>query len=244
MPSGARGGEARIVAGTMADEAIPESWRGALEPVLAGEEARRLGGWLRGEEEAGKAIYPPRGSRLAALALTPLEEVRVVILGQDPYHGEGQAHGLAFSVQGGLKVPPSLVNIFKELESDLGIARPAHGNLSAWARQGVLLLNNTLTVEAGQAGSHAGRGWDAITDAAVQAVVDRGEPTVFVLWGSHAAKKAGRVKGLGASAHHLVLTSPHPSPLSAHRGFFGSKPFSQANEFLEAHGRGPIDWRL
>ena len=244
MPSGASGAQARIVAGTMADEAIPESWRAALEPVLAGEEARRLGGWLRAEEEAGKAIYPPRGSRLAALALTPLEEVRVVILGQDPYHGEGQAHGLAFSVQDGVKVPPSLVNIFKELESDLGIARPAHGNLSAWARQGVLLLNNTLTVEAGQAGSHAGRGWDAITDAAVQAVVDAGEPTVFVLWGSHAAKKAGRVKGLGAPGHHLVLTSPHPSPLSAHRGFFGSKPFSQANEFLEAHGRGTIDWRL
>lgn len=206
--------------------------------------SRTLGGWLRAEEDAGKSIYPPRGSRLTALALTPLESVRVVILGQDPYHGPGQAHGLAFSVLEGTKIPPSLVNIFKELESDLGLARPAHGNLTKWAKQGVLLLNNTLTVQAGQAGSHAGRGWDAITDACVEAVAARGEPTVFILWGSHARKKAGRVKGLGAGEHHLVLTSPHPSPLSAHGGFFGSRPFSQANAFLEAQGRGAIDWAL
>ncbi len=230
----------------MAEDVIPESWRGALEPVLTSPEARRLGGWLRAQEAAGKAIYPPRGVRLAALALTPLEAVRVVILGQDPYHGPGQAHGLAFSVQAGVKPPPSLVNIFKELESDLGVARPSSGDLSNWARQGVLLLNNTLTVEAGQAGSHAGRGWDAITDACVAAVAERAEPCVFILWGSHAKRKAGRIQALeaGTGAHHLVLASAHPSPLSAHNGFFGSRPFSQANAFLEERGRGVIDWSL
>ncbi len=228
----------------MVSDDIPESWRMALESALASPEARKLGGWLRAEEEAGKVIYPPRGQRLTALALTSLEAVKVVILGQDPYHGPGQAHGLAFSVQDGVKIPPSLVNIYKELESDLGAVRPAHGNLSHWASQGVLLLNNTLTVEAGQAGSHAGRGWDAITDACVQAVVDRGVPCVFVLWGSHAQKKASRVRGLGQAAHHLVLTSPHPSPLSAHRGFLGSRPFSQTNAFLESQGAGAIDWAL
>lgn len=230
--------------GNMASEDIPESWRAALEPALSTPEARRLGGWLRAEEAAGKIIYPPRGSRLAALAMTPLSDVRVVILGQDPYHGPGQAHGLSFSVPDGVKPPPSLVNIFKELESDLGIERPKTGNLEKWAKQGVLLLNNTLTVEASQAGSHAGQGWDTITDAAVAAVAASGEPTAFILWGSHARKKAGRVKGLGDAAHHLVLTSPHPSPLSAHSGFFGSRPFSQANAFLESHGRGAIDWSL
>lgn len=226
----------------MASDDIPESWRPALEPALSSPEARTLGRWLRAEEDAGRVVYPPRGQRLTALALTPLDQVKVVILGQDPYHGPGQAHGLAFSVQDGVKVPPSLVNIFKELESDLGIARPVHGDLSKWAQQGVLLLNNTLTVEAGQAGSHAGRGWDAITDACVQAVVERGTPCVFILWGSHAQKKAGHVRGLGQAPHHLMLTSPHPSPLSAHRGFFGSKPFSQTNAFLEAQGVGAIDW--
>ncbi|MEM6907313.1 MAG: uracil-DNA glycosylase [Pseudomonadota bacterium] len=228
----------------MSSEAVPVSWRSALEPVLKQPEARRLGGWLRAEEAAGKTIYPPAGQRLAALALTPLDTVRVVILGQDPYHGPGQAHGLAFSVPDGVKPPPSLVNIFKELESDLAIARPATGNLSRWAEQGVLLLNNTLTVQAGQAGSHAGRGWDAITDACAEAVAARGTPAVFILWGSHARKKAGRVRGLGAGDHHLVLTSPHPSPLSAHSGFFGSKPFSQTNAFLERCGEQPINWSL
>ncbi|MEL6876573.1 MAG: uracil-DNA glycosylase [Pseudomonadota bacterium] len=228
----------------MAADPIPESWRNALEPALAAPEARKLGGWLRAQEDAGKVIYPPRGTRLAALASTPLEKVRVVVLGQDPYHGPGQAHGLSFSVQDGVKQPPSLANIFKELESDLGIPRPATGNLSKWAEQGVLLLNNTLTVEAGQAGSHAGRGWDAITDAAVAAVVEQGNACVFILWGSHAQKKASRVKGLGNAPHHLVISSPHPSPLSAHRGFFGSKPFSQTNAFLEAQGLAPIDWSL
>lgn len=225
-------------------DTIPESWRSALEPALASPEARRLGGWLKAEESAGKVIYPPRGQRLAALALTALEEVRCVILGQDPYHGAGQAHGLAFSVQPGVRLPPSLVNITKELESDLGLPRPACGDLSKWARQGVLLLNNTLTVEAGQAGSHAGRGWDAITDAAVAAVAERDVPTVFILWGSHAKKKASRVPALARASHHLVLSSAHPSPLSAHNGFFGSRPFSKANAFLEANGRGMIDWSL
>lgn len=228
----------------MAQETIPESWRGVLEPVLASPEARRLGGWLKAEEAAGKQVFPPRGTRLAALALTPLDEVRCVILGQDPYHGAGQAHGLAFSVQNGVKVPPSLVNIFKELEADLGLPRAATGDLTPWARQGVLLLNNTLTVEAGQAGSHAGRGWDAVTDACVAAVAASERPTVFILWGSHARKKASRVPALKRGSHHLVLTAAHPSPLSAHNGFFGSRPFSQANAFLERHGRGHIDWRI
>lgn len=228
----------------MAAESIPENWRAALEPALASPEARKLGGWLKAEEAAGKQVYPPRGTRLAALALTPLEEVRCVILGQDPYHGAGQAHGLAFSVQDGVRVPPSLVNIYKELETDLGLPRPATGNLAKWAEQGVLLLNNTLTVEAGLAGSHAGRGWDAITDAAVAAVAERGVPTVFILWGSHAKKKASRIPALGRASHHLIVASAHPSPLSAHNGFFGSRPFSQTNAFLENAGRGAIDWSV
>jgi len=228
----------------MPNDSLPESWRAALDPILATPEARHLGGWLRSEEDAGKTVYPPRGQRLAALEATPLESVKVVILGQDPYHGPGQAHGLSFSVPDGVKPPPSLVNIFKEIENDLHIPRPVSGNLTKWAQQGVLLLNNTLTVQAGQAGSHAGRGWDAITDAAVAAVAAQDAPIVFILWGSHARKKAGRVKGLGDKPQHLVLTSVHPSPLSAHSGFFGSRPFSQANDFLSQNGREPVDWSL
>src|SRR6187551_459077 len=223
-------------------EQVPESWRKALLPVLQSPESRRLGGWLTREEDSGRTIYPPRGQRLHALELTPLDQVRVVILGQDPYHGPGQAHGLCFSVPDGVSVPPSLVNIYKELESDLGVPRQASGNLERWAKQGVLLLNNSLTVEAHKAGSHAGKGWDAITDAAVAAVAARDAPSVFVLWGNHARNKAQRVPELGPGGRHLVLTSPHPSPLSAHAGFFGSKPFSQANAFLEAQGRGAIEW--
>lgn len=223
-------------------EAVPESWRAALEPVLQTPEARRLGGWLTREEVNGKVVYPPRGERLRALELTPLDEVKVVILGQDPYHGPGQAHGLCFSVPEGVRPPPSLVNIYKELREDLGVAVPPHGNLEHWARQGVLLLNTCLTVEAGKAGSHAGKGWEAITDAVVAVVAQREEPSVFILWGSHARNKAAKVPELGPGTHHLVLTSPHPSPLSAHSGFFGSRPFSKANAFLEAKGRGAIEW--
>ena len=221
---------------------IPLSWRPALEPVFATPAARKLGGWLQAQEDAGKVIFPPRGMRLRTLELTPLDTVKVVILGQDPYHGPGQAHGLAFSVPDGVRIPPSLRNIYKELASDLGVSCPDHGNLEHWARQGVLLLNATLTVEAGQAGSHAGRGWEAITDAALAAVAARPEPSVFILWGRHAQAKAARVPGLGPDSRHLILTAPHPSPLSAHAGFFGSRPFSKANAFLEAHGRGAIAW--
>jgi uracil-DNA glycosylase len=222
-------------------EAIPPSWREALAPVLATREARQLGGWLKAEEAAGRRIYPPRGYRLRAFDLTPLDEVRVVILGQDPYHGAGQAHGLAFSVPDGVRTPPSLLNIYKELAADCGIRPPQNGNLEHWARQGVLLLNNSLTVQEGQAGSHQNKGWEAITDAAVAAVAVRPEPCVFMLWGSHAKKKAMRVPGLSGS-HHLVLTAPHPSPLSAHAGFFGCRHFSRANAFLKEQGRGTIDW--
>ena len=222
-------------------QSVPPSWQDALAPALATAQARQLGGFLQAEEAAGKRIYPPRATRLAALELTPLDAVKVVILGQDPYHGPGQAHGLCFSVQPGVKVPPSLVNIYKELASDLGLPRPAHGNLEAWARQGVLLLNNALTVEDGKAGSHAGKGWEAITDAAVAAVAAKAEPCVFLLWGNHARKKALAVPGL-MDSHHLVLTAPHPSPLSAHAGFLGCRHFSQANAFLDAKGRGVIDW--
>ena len=222
-------------------QAVPESWQAALGDALSAPEARRLGGWLRAEEAAGKRIYPPRGNRLRAFELTPLDAVKVVILGQDPYHGPGQAHGLAFSVPDGVRTPPSLVNIYKELASDCGITAPGHGNLEHWARQGVLLLNNSLTVQEGQAGSHQNKGWEAITDAAVAAVAAKAEPCVFLLWGSHAKKKALRVPGLEAS-HHLVLTAPHPSPLSAHSGFFGCRHFSRANAFLDEHGRGGIAW--
>lgn len=228
----------------MGSEAIPQSWRPALEPVLARPEMRRLDEWLEAEEAAGRTVYPSRGSRLRAFELTPLGAVRVVILGQDPYHGPGQAMGLAFSVPPATRPPPSLANIFKELEADLGLPRPAHGDLSAWARQGVLLLNTCLTVEAGRAGSHARCGWDAVTTAALTAVAERAEPTVFVLWGGHAQARAAAIPALKEGGPHLVIGSPHPSPLSAHRGFFGSRPFSRANVFLEATGRGAIDWQL
>ena len=226
----------------MAYDPVPESWREALAPALAAPGARQLASWLAAEEAAGKPIFPPRGLRLRALELTPLDAVKIIILGQDPYHGPGQAHGLAFSVPEDTKIPPSLVNIYKELADDLGIERPAHGNLDHWARQGVLLLNTSLTVEAGQAGSHARRGWEAITDAAVAAAAARREPSVFILWGNHAQAKAARIPELAEGGRHLVLKSVHPSPLSAHRGFFGSKPFSKANAFLEANGRGAVVW--
>ncbi len=223
---------------------MPSGWAHVLRPALATETARHLRQWLDAQEAAGEVVYPPPGCRLRALELTPLDAVRVVILGQDPYHGPGQAHGLCFSVADGIPPPPSLKNIFKELESDLGLTRPDHGNLEHWARQGVLLLNNTLTVAEGRAGSHAGKGWEAITDACIAAVAEREEPTVFILWGSHAQAKAARIPELRDARRHLLIESPHPSPLSAYRGFFGSHPFSRANAFLEEHGRSSIDWHL
>ena len=176
----------------------------------------------------------------AALHLTALSQVKVLILGQDPYHGPGQAHGLCFSVRPGTPPPPSLKNIFTELRDDLGIEAPAHGDLSAWARQGVLLLNATLTVRARQAASHQGKGWERFTDAVIRAVNDKPERVVFILWGNAARKKPALVD----TDRHVVVESAHPSPLSAHRGFFGSRPFSRANEALVAAGREPVDWRL
>ncbi len=223
---------------------LDPGWAQALAPVLAGPAMDALRDFLKAEKAAGKRILPHSRDWFAALALTPLDAVRVVILGQDPYHGPGQAHGLSFSVRPGVAVPPSLRNIYKELHSDLGLAPPAHGFLEHWARQGVLLLNSVLTVEQHQAASHAGRGWEAFTDAVVHAVADRDAPTVFLLWGSHAQKKAAFVRDVGAGGRHLVLRARHPSPLSAHSGWFGSRPFSQANAFLEANGRGAIDWAL
>ena len=221
---------------------VPESWRAALEPALALPECRQLASWLDTQENAGTAIYPPREQRLRAFELTPLDAVKVVILGQDPYHGPGQAHGLSFSVPEGVRLPPSLRNIYKELASDLGVEPRASGNLEHWARQGVLLLNTSLTVEAGRAGSHARRGWEAVTDAALAAVARSDVPSVFVLWGNHARRKAASVPELAPGGPHLVLASPHPSPLSAYAGFFGSRPFSRANAFLAANGRGAIEW--
>ncbi|OYU36293.1 uracil-DNA glycosylase [Novosphingobium sp. PASSN1] len=227
----------------MTGHSLPETWRLALEPVLASSPLRTLGGFLKAEEAAGRQIFPPAGMRLAALALTPLPDVRVVILGQDPYHGPGQAHGLAFSVQRGVPVPPSLRNIFKEQEADLGLTRPAHGHLESWARQGVLLLNTVLTVEAGQAGSHQGKGWELLTDTAIRAVAERRQPCVYLLWGSPARAKARLIRA-ASGGPHLILEAPHPSPLSAHRGFLGCRHFSRANAFLEEQGSAAIDWRL
>lgn len=204
----------------------------------------QLKAFLAAERAAGKTIFPRPSQWFAALDATPPDAVRVVILGQDPYHRPGQAHGLCFSVQPGVRVPPSLVNIYKELASDLGIAPPRHGHLAHWAGQGVLLLNAVLTVEAGQAASHQGRGWERFTDAVVAAVAARPQPTAFLLWGTQAQRKAAAVPGLGAGSPHLVLRAPHPSPLSAHTGFLGCRHFSRANTFLLAQGRGEIDWRL
>ena len=215
------------------------SWLAPLQREFDSPYMADLRAFLLAEKAAGKRIFPKGADWFRALDLTPPERVRVVILGQDPYHGEGQAHGLCFSVQPGVKVPPSLVNIYKELKSDLGIDPPGHGFLEHWAKQGVLLLNNCLTVEMGLAASHKGRGWERFTDAVVAQVNALPDPVVFMLWGSHAQKKAASV-----DPRHLVLKSVHPSPLSAHGGFFGSRPFSQANAFLRAHGRGEIDWAL
>lgn len=194
--------------------------------------------FLEQERARGCKIYPPNSEVFKALEQTQFEDVKVVILGQDPYHGEGQAHGLAFSVPDGILIPPSLRNIFKELQSDLQISPPKTGDLTSWAKQGVLLLNSILTVEEGKAGSHADKGWEQFTDRVISELVSKGENIVFLLWGAYAQKKTP-VKD---SNRHLFLNAPHPSPLSAHRGFLGCKHFSQANEYLLKIGRTPIDW--
>lgn len=191
-------------------------------------------------ERTVATVYPPPDEVFAALHLTPYAATRVVILGQDPYHGPRQAHGLCFSVRRGVALPPSLANIYTELRADLGIEPPAHGNLEAWARQGVLLLNTCLTVRAGQAGSHHGKGWEQFTDQVIRAVDAKPHPVVFVLWGAAARRK----KALLDLSRHVVIESAHPSPLSAHNGFFGSKPFSRTNAALTAAGLAPIDWSL
>lgn len=192
------------------------------------------------EKRLGKVVHPASDNWFAAFDKTPFDQVRVVILGQDPYHGVGQAHGLCFSVPPALKVPPSLVNIFKELESDLGIPPAGHGCLEAWAKQGVLLLNATLTVISGEAGSHQNRGWETLTDRVIEVLNDQRDGLVFLLWGSYAQKKGAFID----QQKHLVVRSPHPSPLSAHRGFFGSRPFSKTNAYLLSRGLPAIDWRL
>jgi uracil-DNA glycosylase len=226
------------------DIKLHPSW---LEPLRAEFESpymQKLRGFLLAEKAAGKRIFPAGSEWFRALDLTPLEKVRVVILGQDPYHGPGQAHGLCFSVRPDVRLPPSLINIYKELESDLGLRPPRHGCLEHWARQGVLLLNAVLTVQMGQAASHQGRGWEAFTDAVIRLVNAREQPVVFMLWGSHAQRKGAVVDSIDKGGRHLVLKAPHPSPLSAHTGFFGCRHFSKANAFLESRGLEPIDWAL
>ncbi|MET0579621.1 MAG: uracil-DNA glycosylase [Ilumatobacteraceae bacterium] len=211
-------------------------------PVLRGEFAKPywhdLQAFVRRERDQ-HTVYPPHDEVFAALHLTSYATTRVVILGQDPYHGPRQAHGLCFSVRRGVAIPPSLVNVHKELRGDLGIEPPGHGNLEAWATQGVLLLNTTLTVRAGQAASHQGHGWETFTDEVIRTVDAKSHPVVFILWGSHARKK----KAIIDTTRHAIIESAHPSPLSAHNGFLGSKPFSRTNAALVAAGLAPIDWR-
>jgi uracil-DNA glycosylase len=241
------------------DIRLHQSWKTPLEPVFATPQMLALRQFLRSEIAAGKVIYPRPAHWFYALDSTPLDAVRVVILGQDPYHGPGingagQAMGLCFSVPPGERPPPSLQNIYKELATDIaGWQRPllngkVHGDLSVWAAQGVLLLNSVLTVEAGQPASHAKRGWENFTDAIIQLVAAKSEPVVFLLWGAYAQKKAAFIEdvssGLLGGGQHLVLKSAHPSPLAAHNGFFGCQHFSRANAFLQSAGRGQIDWRL
>jgi uracil-DNA glycosylase len=199
-----------------------------------------LAAFLRAEKAGGKHIYPPGPAIFAAFDHTPFNAVRVVVLGQDPYHGPGQAHGLCFSVPACVRVPPSLDNIFKEIQRDLGIARPDHGCLTPWADRGVLLLNSVLTVEEGRAGAHQGKGWEGFIDAAIAALTREREGLVFLLWGAYAQRKGSLID----RNRHCVLTSVHPSPLSAHRGFLGCGHFSAANRYLESRGQGPVDWSL
>lgn len=218
---------------------IEESWKAALQPEFEQDYFKELIAYVKREYAKG-TCYPPGKQMFAAFDHCPIERVKVVILGQDPYHGPGQANGLCFSVSPGQAHPPSLRNIFKELATDMGIRTPQSGDLSRWADQGVLLLNAMLSVRAGQAGSHQGKGWETFTDAVVQAVNEHCEHVVFILWGSYAQKKGFKVD----RERHHVLSAPHPSPLSSHRGFFGSRPFSQANAYLEEHGKRRIDWNL
>lgn len=192
------------------------------------------------QEYRSTTVYPDMYDIFNALRYTDYGDVQAVILGQDPYHGPGQAHGLAFSVKRGVQTPPSLVNIYKEIQSDLGISPPSHGNLEHWAKQGVLLLNTALTVRGGQANSHRGKGWETFTDHIIERLAQREEPIVFLLWGANAKGKVPLLQ----NTNHLILTAPHPSPLSAHSGFFGCRHFSKCNEFLAAHGRTPIDWSV
>lgn len=219
-------------------------WAHALADQFASPAMAQLRDFLQAEKAAGKRIFPKGSEYFRALDLTPPDAVRVVILGQDPYHGEGQAHGLCFSVQPGVRPPPSLMNIFKEMKADLGLDPPGHGTLTRWAEQGVLLLNSVLTVQMGKAASHQGRGWEGFTDAIIAHVAAGPRPVVFLLWGAYAQKKAAFVRDVAQGGRHLVLRSAHPSPLSAHNGFFGSRPFSRTNAFLRDAGEAEIDWRL
>ena len=217
---------------------LPAEWRAALTPFLDEGRTAELGAFVA-EEYARHTVYPPIEDLFAAYRLCPPGETRVLILGQDPYHGPGQAHGLSFSVRDGVRIPPSLRNVFKELAEDVGVAPPAAGDLTGWAEQGVLLLNAVLTVRAGQAASHAGRGWETFTDATIQALNARDERVVFLLWGGYARKKATLV----TNPAHVVLEAGHPSPLNP-KGFRGARPFSAADKALADAGRAPIDWKL
>ncbi|MFD2189796.1 uracil-DNA glycosylase [Pistricoccus aurantiacus] len=224
----------------MTSSPLPESWNRYLGVEFEAPYMQALRAFLRAEKDAGKVIYPHSSHWFRAFELTPLEKVKVVILGQDPYHGPNQAHGLCFSVRPGVPVPPSLVNIYKELAEDQGCTPVNHGFLESWARQGVLMLNSVLTVERGNPGSHRNQGWETFTDRAIAAVNEQCDGVAFLLWGSYAQKKASFVD----RQRHLVLHSPHPSPLAAHRGFFGQGHFSKANEFLVSRGYAAIDWQL
>lgn len=216
---------------------IEESWKRELADIFDGAAFAATAAFTRKEYAAGE-VYPPAARIFAAFDACPFPEVKVVILGQDPYHGPGQANGLSFSVNPGVRFPPSLLNIFKEVSADTGAPIPVDGDLSRWARQGVLMLNATLTVAANRAGSHQGHGWEQFTDAVIKRLSDRREHLVFILWGSYAIRKSELID----QSRHLILTSPHPSPLSAHRGFFGNHHFSRANAYLQAHGATPIVW--
>jgi uracil-DNA glycosylase len=220
------------------DIRIEPSWKARIGAEFTKPYMQELKKFLKSEKSAGKPIFPRGEEYFAAFNHTPFEKVRVVIIGQDPYHGAGQAHGLCFSVREGVRFPPSLLNIFKELKNDLGIDLPKTGSLTRWADQGVLLLNAVLTVEEGKAASHQNRGWEKFTDEVIRHLNDEREGIVFVLWGSYAQKKAAFVD----RKKHFVLECVHPSPLSAHRGFFGSKPFSKINAYLKSCGKKPIDW--